>query len=147
MLLINLFRFLFKDTSKNCLLNPNPNQNMKNKFLILTSLAISLASFSVTAEEGRQERNIDVAEHKAKIIAHLNQQKLAIDQEISCINSANKRDDIKNCHEQRKAAMEKLKAQREENMAELKQQREAQKSQRKEKRMETGVDKASSTKE
>ena len=85
-------------------------------------LALSLlTSFSAIAQE---EGKGDFSSHKAKIIANLNQEKAIIDQTITCINSATTREDAKNCHEQRKANMEKLRGERKEWMEKFKEKKE-----------------------
>lgn len=51
------------------------------------------------------------AEHKANMIKRLNDEKSVFDQMISCVNSAQKHEDMKKCHEQRQTAMQKLREQ------------------------------------
>jgi len=83
---------------------------MKNKILTIT-LAISLlSSFSAIAMEGEQD---NFTARKAQVISNLNQEKAIVDQTISCANSAQKKEDLKSCHEKHKASMDKLKGQRE----------------------------------
>ena len=83
---------------------------MKNNFAIIT-LFVSL--FTSSAAIAKEEKNVNnFAENKAKIIANLNQEKSIVEAEISCVNSAQKREDAEKCREQRKAKMEKLKQQR-----------------------------------
>ena len=65
------------------------------------------------AQEDRPDNKAEnFAKHKAEIIANLNQEKGTIDAEISCINSANKREDAEACREKRKATMDKMKQDR-----------------------------------
>ena len=84
---------------------------MKNKFAIIALLASLFAASSAMAE-GEKSGEDNFAKHKAEIVANLNQEKGAIDGEIGCVNSAQKREDVEKCREQRKLAMDKLKQQR-----------------------------------
>lgn len=83
---------------------------MKNKFAIITLFVSLLASSAAMSKEEKNVNNF--AENKAKIIANLNQEKSAIETEISCVNSSKEIEAAKKCREQRKATMEKLKQQR-----------------------------------
>jgi hypothetical protein len=79
---------------------------MKNKFAII---ALSMSLFAGSAAFAEDEQNGEnFAQHKAEIVANLNKEKAAIDVEISCMNSATKKQDAQNCREKRKATMEQL---------------------------------------
>ncbi len=80
---------------------------MKKK-LTLLAVAVSLlsSSLAIAKEKGGED---NFANHKAEVITHLNQKKSAIGDEIACINSAQKKDDIEKCHEQKEEAMKKFK--------------------------------------
>ncbi len=62
-----------------------------------------------------------IEKDKQRIINHLQEEKSVIDQEISCINSAKNHEDAKNCREQKRAAMDKLREARATDMKKDKQ--------------------------
>jgi hypothetical protein len=83
---------------------------MKNKISVISltiSLFISLPAF---AQDGSGEEKF--LANKVNIIDHLKQKKAIIDKEISCINSASRKEDAKNCHERARGSMDKLRQQR-----------------------------------
>lgn len=74
-------------------------------------LALSLISTVAFAEgenvdSGKREENF--AARKAEIINDLNAEKASIEKSIACVSSAAKVEDMKKCHEERKAAMDKM---------------------------------------
>ncbi len=79
---------------------------MKNKFAII-ALSMSLLASSAAFAEGEQKGE-NFAKHKAEVIADLNKEKGIIDQSITCVHSAQKRDDMEKCRNQTQTAMEKL---------------------------------------
>jgi hypothetical protein len=84
---------------------------MKNKLtLIAFNLSLLTTSAAMAKEPNRSEDGF--AKHKAQILTNLNQEKGIIDSEIACINSAQGKEGLGKCHEQRRAAMEKLEQQR-----------------------------------
>ena len=83
---------------------------MKNKIAIIT-LSISLITSPIALAQNNQNEN-NFSKQKVKIISNLNKEKSAIEKEISCINSATKREEAKACHKERKAFMKKLKTDR-----------------------------------
>ena len=84
---------------------------MKNKLtLIAFTLSLLTTSAAMAKEPNRSEDGF--AKHKAQILTNLNQEKGIIDSEIACINSAQEKEGLGKCHEQRRAAMEKLEQQR-----------------------------------
>jgi hypothetical protein len=80
---------------------------MKNKFAIITLTSFLFAGFAAFAQEIKEEDNF--AKHKAEIIANLNQEKTINDQAVSCVNAAQKRDDLEKCRSQKMTSMEALK--------------------------------------
>ncbi len=80
------------------------------KLLAIALLTSLLVSSIAGAEEIKNKDNF--AKHKAEIIIQLSQEKVAVDNAISCINSANKREDTEKCREQKKSSMDKLKQER-----------------------------------
>jgi hypothetical protein len=77
---------------------------MKNKFLII-AITIYLASFAAAAQD---KSGSNFYSHKIKTISYLNQEKAIIDKQISCINSANKKEDINNCYKEKEAVIKKF---------------------------------------
>lgn len=86
-----------------------------NKFLLLSALLSLIGNVSVSAQDVEPEgkrgpRNEEkFSEMKTDMISNLNQEKLAIDQTIACVNSAQKGDDLEKCREIKRAAMDKMK--------------------------------------
>ncbi|MFT5703528.1 MAG: hypothetical protein ACJAZX_000015 [Rickettsiales bacterium] len=103
---------------------------MKNKFTAITVLAISLFSASAAMSQEKKSDNFD--KRKAVIISHLNQQKVIIDQEINCINSAQNRDSAKSCKDNKIASMKKLRSEAEAHRDKMKSERKANREKRKE---------------
>lgn len=91
---------------------------MKNKFTIITSIAALFIAFSAQAQEAK-EANFN--KHKSAILNILTKEKAAVEASIACINSASKREDMKNCRTQKKSSMnairEERKAMRKESMS------------------------------
>lgn len=86
---------------------------MKNKFAIIAlSMSLFASSAAFAQEEKSENKGENFATHKTEIVANLNQEKAAIDAEISCINSATKREDAEGCREKRRALMDKMKQDR-----------------------------------
>lgn len=92
---------------------------MKMKIINLAFATILILSSAAYAQEpdksSSQEENF--AEHKAQMVKDLNEEKTAIDQVISCVNSTQKKEDMKKCYDIKKANMEKI---RERNRAQRK---------------------------
>ena len=84
---------------------------MKNKFAAILLSASMLASFSANAQDAKQ--GDDFSARKAEMVADLGKEKAIVDSAISCINSAAKTEDIKKCHEQKRASMDSLRQARE----------------------------------
>ncbi len=67
----------------------------------MTALSLCAVAYANESEGG-------FAEHKANMIRRLNEEKSTLDQMISCANSAQKHEDMRKCHEQRRVTMQKL---------------------------------------
>lgn len=78
---------------------------MKKTYLlgltVMTVLFLCAPAYANESEGG-------FAEHKANMIRRLNEEKSMADQMISCVNAAQKHEDMKKCHEQKQTAMQKM---------------------------------------
>ena len=85
---------------------------MKNQFAII-ALSLSLFAFSsAVAQEAKERKGGEFASQKAQIVTNLNQEKAILDSEISCVNSAQNKEGVERCRDQKMASMDKLKQQR-----------------------------------
>lgn len=73
------------------------------KFLAIVAF-LSLTSFVSHAQHDAEHKEENFATRKKEVVASLNEQKAAIDQMISCVNSAQDGQAIKKCHEIREVA-------------------------------------------
>ena len=83
---------------------------MKNKFTIAVVTMSLFTGYTAFSQEDLKGENF--TKHKAEIIANLNQEKVIIDQEISCISSAQKREDGEKCRNQKQSSMQQSQQQR-----------------------------------
>ncbi len=75
------------------------------KKISFIALITSIISYNSFAQDNTAPKD-DFTSHKPEIIANLNKEKAIIDNAISCINSATKREDAEKCREQKKASMD-----------------------------------------
>lgn len=76
--------------------------------LVTAMLAANIAKAEAPADGGGDaNKEARFSEMKAGMLKNLNDDKSSIDQVISCVNSAQKHDDMAKCREMRKANMEK----------------------------------------
>lgn len=80
---------------------------MKNKFSVMALTSLLLVASTAIAQEAKNEDNF--AKRKAEVVANLNQEKSITDQGISCVNGAQKREDLEKCRDQKRASMDALK--------------------------------------
>lgn len=97
---------------------------MKNKFIIITLGLIISSGSLVLAQEGARENNArdhqhrqhndkeDFARHKSEILNSLNEERAALDKSITCIKSAQAKEDLDKCHKERNDYMKKLQTKR-----------------------------------
>jgi hypothetical protein len=81
------------------------------KFITIAITSLLITSAAYAQNEGEDKKTF--AEIKPEIIANLNKEKSIIDSAISCVNSAQLKEDAKKCRDQKKSAMDALKQQRE----------------------------------
>ena len=78
---------------------------MKKLILLTAILASATQAFA-------QDSSKDLLANKSQIIAFLTKEKAIIDSEISCLNAAATKENMNNCHEQKKSQMSALKEER-----------------------------------
>jgi hypothetical protein len=83
---------------------------MKKIAIVTLSMAL-LLNFPAMAQEN-PEKQENFLKHKSEIITSLTKEKSIIESSISCINSASKKEDIKNCHSKKKSEMDSLREER-----------------------------------
>ena len=74
----------------------------KSDFATVSSLFISFSAF---AQQNDQKKHF--VENKEKMIENLGQEQSFVDQEIFCIKSAQKKEDLIKCHKQRRSSVKK----------------------------------------
>ncbi len=80
---------------------------MKMKLTILTLALALLSGTSVFAEEAKSKEE-NFAERKTQMAKDLNEEKAGLDKVITCVNSAQKHEDMKKCNEIRHANIQKI---------------------------------------
>jgi hypothetical protein len=101
---------------------------MKNQLIILSavtsfffaSLSYAQDSTEIDSDSKRTEK---LQEIKTEILASLNEEKAVIEQEISCVKSAQKGEDMRKCRETKRASMDQIREKNKQNRDARKQER------------------------
>lgn len=79
---------------------------MKVKFISMVFGLALVSSGVVYAQDSKREEYF--SENKAQMLKNLTEEKSGLEQVLGCVNSAKNQDDMKKCHDLKKANMEKM---------------------------------------
>jgi hypothetical protein len=90
------------------------------RFLLLSVLAVSWNAFA----DHHEDKEKMFAEHKSKMISHLDERIAELTKAKGCFNAATKHDDMKKCRDEMKTGMQEIKHEAQEDRKEMRANRE-----------------------